>query len=168
MLDLAGENGAALIEVRRAMELDSTSPPTLFFAVQIHRNAARVGEARELAERLYRRVPTWRSAAAGLLVTLGDSVRMRQIVEETVALGNGHTVRQAYSLTLPYLLLGDTARALTELEHAADARKNFPTEYSLGELEFDRIRASKRFADVVRRIGLDPRVFTSPTGGRPR
>jgi len=64
--------------------------------------------------------------------------------------------------------LGDTAKALGALERATDAGDIWPTAYGLSEREFDPLRRSARFAAIIRRVGLDERIFTSPTGGRPR
>ena len=66
------------------------------------------------------------------------------------------------------LALGDTTRALDEMERATDAGDFWPTYITLSAREFDPIRRSARFAAIVRRVGLDEAVFTSPTGGRPK
>jgi hypothetical protein len=67
-----------------------------------------------------------------------------------------------------YPALGDTATALDILERATDAGEIWPTSYSMSERELDPLRKNTRFAALVRRVGLDERIFTSPTGGRPQ
>ena len=48
------------------------------------------------------------------------------------------------------------------------ARLQHATSYSLSEREVDPLRRSARFAAIARRVGLDERIFTSPTDGRPQ
>ena len=43
----------------------------------------------------------------------------------------------------------------------------WPTYLSLSERHLDFMRGSARFAAIVRSVGLDERIFTSPRGGRP-
>jgi hypothetical protein len=62
--------------------------------------------------------------------------------------------------------LGDTAQALTALEEIA-RRGGLGVNTPLGEKHFDPVRASPRFAAIVRTLGLDVALFTSPNGGRP-
>ena len=69
-------------------------------------------------------------------------------------------------LTYAYLGLGDTARALSALESALRAGER--PYITFADPMYDPVRRSPRFASVVRRIGLDERLFTAPNGGRPR
>jgi hypothetical protein len=121
-------------------------------------------KARVLAERLWNRVPQWRSPAAGLLARLGDRERAQIMIRQSADRPDGSENLGA-SL---YLSLGDTARALSALERAAALGYSFPTSYSLSEPDFDSVRQSPRFAAIVRAVRLDERIFTSPNGGRPR
>ena len=70
---------------------------------------------------------------------------------------------------IAYASLGvrDTARAITELEAALRAREITPKWSPFAGRVYDVIRSSQRFAAVVRGFGLDEKVITSPTGGRP-
>jgi hypothetical protein len=58
------------------------------------------------------------------------------------------------ALAMVQIALGDTARALSNLESAARAHAPFFTVQSLGAELFDPVRASARFKDVQRMLGL--------------
>jgi serine/threonine-protein kinase len=168
LLSLNNQHDAALAELDRALEINSDSaPPVLFMATQANMIAGNRRKAGELVNRLWDRVPAWRGAAAMLLVQLGDSARARAtagVIEATPRqwLAGTSTVAMIYSA------LGDTAKALTLLERATDTGEMWPMAYSLSEREVDPLRRNARFARIVRRVGLDDRIFTSPTGGRPQ
>ena len=63
--------------------------------------------------------------------------------------------------------MGDTAQALTALEESA-RRGELGVTIPLGSQQFDPVRASPRFAAIVRTLGLDVALFTSPNAGRSR
>ena len=62
-----------------------------------------------------------------------------------------------------YLGLGDTARALSALERATDAKDLWAVSLGPGAAYYDAIRHSARFRDLVVRVGLGDYVsaFTS-------
>ena len=168
LLSLMGHHREAVAEIDRALEIDSDSaPPVLFMAVQANMMIGDSARARALAKRLWERVPAWRGSTAVLLADLGDRVTARDIARQIEANPNQWSVGVA-TASLIYAVLGDTARALNALERATDAGEIWPTSYSLSEREVDPLRRSARFAAIVRRVGLDDRIFTSPTGGRPQ
>jgi tetratricopeptide (TPR) repeat protein len=155
-------------EADRALEIDSDSaPPVLFMAVQANMVAGDTAKAKVIAERLWARVPQWRGATAFLLAELGDRARAAAVAREIEA-NPGPGYRSAATAAVIYAALGDTAKALDLLEQATDAGEIWPTSYSLSERELDPLRRSARFAAIIRRVGLDERIFTSPTGGRPQ
>jgi len=169
LLDLAGQDSLALIELRRAMDIDSTNPPALLMTTQLYSKLGRKTEARALADRLYRLVPAWGFAAVSAMAQLGDPEPARRLLRDVQREEDGRiSAPRRVHMLMTYLSLRDTSRALDELERLTDAGENWPTQYSACEREFDVIRHSRRFAVALQRVGLDARIFTSPTGGRPR
>jgi serine/threonine-protein kinase len=161
LLDLSDRPEEALSELRRALQIDSTVPPTLVFMAQAHLYHGRPDSARLYAERIWRVWPNWRSSTAAILAHLGDRNRvlaaLREAEEQDPMGGVGI-----------YAALGDSTRWFEKHEQATAARNIWPTYSSLSERGLDFMRGSARFAAIVRSVGLDERIFTAPTGGRPR
>jgi TolB-like protein/Tfp pilus assembly protein PilF/tRNA A-37 threonylcarbamoyl transferase component Bud32 len=168
LLSLTNQHDSAVAELDRAMEIDSDSaPPVLFMAIQANMVAGDSAKAKALAKRLWARVPQWHGPTAFLLAELGDRATAATMARQIEA-DPGHGYVGTSTASIIYAVLGDTAKALDVLEHATDAGEIWPTSYSLSEREVDPLRRSARFAAIVRRVGLDERIFTSPTGGRPQ
>jgi serine/threonine-protein kinase len=165
--ELAGQPAAGLADIRRALDIDSTNPPSLVFAAQALDALGRRDSARAMMERLWRSFPQWQPVAAWVLAGLGEPARARAIIAELEAAEPPPPLRHSVMAIL-YIALGDTAAGLDALERATARREIWPTYYSLAERDFDRVRRSARFAEVVRTAGLDARVFTAVGGGRPR
>jgi hypothetical protein len=136
-------------------------------AVQANMVAGDSAKARVLVKRLWERVPPWRGSAAVLLGSLGDRGTATTVARQIEAKPEQYIVGTS-TAALIYSVLGDTSKALSTLERATAAREIWPTSYSLSEREVDPIRSSARFAVLVKRVGLDARIFTSPGGGRPK
>ncbi len=170
LLSLTNHNDDAIAELDRALEIDSDSaPPVLFMAVQANMVAGDTAKAKALVKRLWARVPQWRGTTAFLLAELGDRATAATVARQIEANPrHGYMYVGTSTASIIYATLGDTAKALDLLEHATDAGEIWPTAWSLNEREFDPLRRSARFAAIVRRVGLDERIFTAPTGGRPR
>ena len=166
VLSLANQHTEALAELDRALEIDSV-PPVLLMAAQANMVAGDTAKAIALSMRLWERVPLWRGTAAVLLAELGDDTTAVSVARQIEANPNEWSLGTTTAGVI-YSALGDTARALSALERATDAGDIWPTAYSLSEREFDSLRGSARFATIIRRVGLDERIFTSPTGGRPQ
>ena len=168
LLSLTNHHDSALAELDRALEIDSDSaPPVLFMAAQANMVAGDTAKARRLVKRLWERVPQWRGPTAFLLAELGDRATAATVARQIEA-NQEHGYAGISAASIIYAVLGDTAKALDILERATDAGEIWPTAYSLSERELDPLRRSARFAAIVRRVGLDERIFTSPTGGRPQ
>ncbi|MGH7695178.1 MAG: protein kinase domain-containing protein, partial [Gemmatimonadaceae bacterium] len=167
LLVLSGHQAEGLRELRRAMEIDSTNQPLLVFVAQALIDDGQRNEPKVLMERLWNTFPQWRGVAAQVLVALGDSTRARELIRVMESDRPARPLANTRLATL-HLSLGDTARALDALERATDATEIWPTFYSLSEPFFDPLRRSARFIAIIRRAGLNERVFTSPNGGRPQ
>ena len=65
-----------------------------------------------------------------------------------------------------YLATTDTARALSELEAGFVQDEDIAQWVPFMDPIYDAVRGSARFANVLRRAGLDPRVFEPRAGKR--
>jgi eukaryotic-like serine/threonine-protein kinase len=167
LLSLTGRNREGIAEITRALEIDSLNPPVLFMATQAHLDEGDTAAARTFADRLALHVPSWQVPAAHLHALLGNREPGLRLVRTIGGGGTDQGDRPRIFFTL-LMALGDTARAIDEMERLTAAGEFWPVYVSLSEPVFDPVRRNARFAAVVRRVGLDDRIFTSPTGGRPR
>ena len=108
----------------------------------------------------------WRGQAAYSLGRAGDTAAVRATIRDLEQMPPDSLLVHT-GLVYAYLGIGDTSHALTELERALAAREITPKWDTFSDRMFDQLRASPRFAAVVRGFGLDERVMTSPLGGRP-
>jgi serine/threonine-protein kinase len=172
LLLMVGRRGDAAREMDRALELDSTSVPVAFMGADVAVARGQIERARRLAEVSWRpqgvpRPAPWPGSAALIYAEMGDTAMVRVILDHISrtpaprAFGHSMTVLAA-------LAARDTARALDELERANDAHEFFPSAPILGFPEVDQLRRSARFSALIKKVGLDVALFTSPTGGRPK
>ena len=108
----------------------------------------------------------WKGQAAFSLAMSGDTNAAQAIVRDLQRLPRDTWLLHT-AFAYAYLGLRDTSHALTELDAALRAREITPKWNTLADYVYDPVRASARFAAVVRGFGLDEARLTSPTGGRP-
>jgi serine/threonine-protein kinase len=165
-LALLGRYDESLVESRRGYDLDSSSAGASGFVPLSMLHAGRPEEARRAIARVSVSPPfNGVGVVAYVLAATGDRAGSVAMVRELEARPRGEW-SVATGLTYAYLGLGDTARALSALETAVRAGER--PYLTFADPMFDPLRRSPRFAAAVRRLGLDERVFTTPTGGRPR
>jgi serine/threonine-protein kinase len=164
MFSLTGKPDSALVVQRHARELD----PGLILGRNIGAMdavaAGRLDEARSLVTGV-EASPPWRGQAAHSLGMIGDTAAVRKTIRDLQRLPPDtwmiHTGRM-----WSYLGIGDTARALSELEDALKARELTPHWTTFADRPFDAIRKSPRFAAVVRAYGMDERLMTTDPSWR--
>ena len=171
LLLVVGRRADAATEIDRALELDSMSVPPAFMGAEVAFSRGQIDRARRLAEIAWRpqgvpRPAPWPGSAALVFSEIGDTATVRAILDHIARMRPSRAFGHATN-ALGALAEHDTARALTELERANDAREFWPSTPILGLPEVDQLRRSDRFAALVRSAGLDVALFTSPRGGRP-
>ena len=167
LLALAGRYPEAIRFVNRSWEIDSTLSSTSVHVILLW-EGGQVAEARRRAEVLLRLspYPGAISRAIYVIAKTGDRGRATTLLSQQRARFAGRDEGGSV-WSIAWLGLGDTAQALTALEESA-RRGELGVNNLLGSQYFDPVRASPRFAAIVRTVGLDVALFTSPNGGRPR
>jgi serine/threonine-protein kinase len=162
---LVGRYDAAIAEGRRAVELDSNNLPGLTLLMRTYRLAGRRDDALTLARLLVERTDDQRrlGVAANIFGVYGEPGEARAILARLETMPPGVARREA-SLVPAYLGLGDTTQALAALERAADRDGDLMLAMVPGDMIWNPVRSSPRFAAVLRRMNLDPALFASPRG----
>jgi TolB-like protein/tetratricopeptide (TPR) repeat protein len=163
---LAGQTDSAVAELHRAFELDSTNLVALGAGSQMLVDAGRIDEARALLRRMPD-IPMLLRYKGYVAARTGNRAEALRILRKFEA-EHPRSWLGEYTIALTAVGLGDTARALGALERATDAREIWPTFVPLMQPLYDPLRGSPRFAALIRRVGLDEKIFTAPNGGRPR
>ena len=140
---VAGHMDSALVEMRHAVETDSMNLSTRYFAERVYLKSNRLAEAHAIA---------FGSRDGYGLAKTGDTLGARQLLHGLDArppVWGDETER-----AMTYLGLGDTAKALSALERASDAKELWLITSDLGDPGYDPIRGSPRFRKLLERVGV--------------
>lgn len=164
-LSLSGQDEAAWVESKRARELDPNLITSQTILALDRVGAGRPDQAGQIAAGSRPPVP-FNGMVAYAMQLSGDRVRAASIRKELDSMPDTTWMVHA-GRAYAHLAMGDTTKVFEELEAAHRAGETVPNWYPLGSRMFDPVRRSARFARLVNAYGLDARVFTAPTGGRP-
>ena len=169
ILSIGGHHAEALADADRAFELDSTLNATQSYRVFALLNAGRTREMREFAERIlpHQADLSTLGAITYAIGRSGDAVRARGLVQRLVRDHAGESRYQS-ALTRALFGVGDTAGAMAAMERAVVLGESGVVNHPLPDAMYDPVRSSRRFAAIVKSLGLDVTLLTSPKGGRPR
>ena len=155
----AGATDSAIALARRSVEFDpSLIGPRLIYGT-ILLDAGRNREALkelEAARAMQPNAPIALGAVGAAYAQSGDRARAEEIIVRLEA--NPNAPRAASSIAKIKLALGDKEGALTWLERAAESRDPAFTSEPLTLRFWDPVRGDPRFHQIVRNVGLGPRV----------
>lgn len=164
-LNYIGQFAAAEEEARRARDIDPTSFNNRSMLVFDVVAAGKYAQARELVGD--GNFPSFfKGFAAWVLEKSGDKTRAAAVRRELDAQPDT-TWAVHLSRVYAYLATADTAKVLSEMEASLAQHEMLAQTLPLADRLFDPVRHTARFAEVVRKSGLEGRGLTGPTGGRP-
>ena len=160
---LSGQFDAAITEARRAIEIDSSLVWSQTALLNAYRGAGRSADAIAFARRMATQADAPRRVglAANTLGRLGQPGDARKVIASLEALPRDVARRDA-GLAYAYLGVGDTARALSAMERAAAGDGDLLFALAPTDDTFDGVRASPRFAAIVKRFNFDVALVTRP------
>ena len=168
-LSIAGRHDEAIAAADRAWEADSTSTAAQQLGAIALLRGGRTSDAQRRADITLRVARDTVDAAAAVYVigAAGDTARAADMARALSRRATDHP-RLNYSLARAWLGAGNAAEALAALERAVSRQEPIIALVPFSDASYDVLRASPRFAAIVRKLGLDVALFTSPNGGRPR
>ena len=152
----AGQLDSALAESQRAFENDSSNFTTLTWRARILLAAHRAEEARMVNRRI---VIQNGNSGGYVLARSGDRDGARRLLAQLDSQSPQPWMAQTERFST-YVGLGDTARALDALEAATRNGEIWPNITPVNEEMFDAVRASPRFAALLRAVGLPESAAT--------
>ncbi len=156
-LGLLGDEAGALAESRRARELDPTLI-TAFTILALERaGSGKVDQAREIVGRTNPPIP-FNGMTAYVLEKAGETTRAAELRRQLDAAADSTWMVHSGRM-FAYLATPDTARALSELEAAFVRNEDIAHWIPFVDPMYDPIRGSTRFANILKRAGLEGRSF---------
>jgi len=165
-LALSGNQSAASEETKRARELDpNLATVRTILALDRLAPVPHFADARAMVGTTDLPIP-FNGMMAYILQYIGDTARASAIRKKLDATPDTTWMVHLARATA-YLAGGDTSKVLSQME-AGLARGEFVPQWTpLVDRMFDPVRHSARFAEIVRKAGLEGRGFTGLNGGRP-
>jgi serine/threonine-protein kinase len=154
---IAGKTEAALAAGRRAVALDSNVAPAVNALARAFLAAGRKDSAMIIADRLPLILP-WIGIRGYIHAKAGDPAEARRLLN-VVRTRNTATWGAAISNSWIQFGLGDTAKALSELERSTTQGEIWTNWYGVFDAAYDQVRTSPHFAAIVQRVGLDVDTF---------
>jgi len=160
----SGQTDSALAQSARAIQLDSTLLPATNLGALINLSLGRPDVARRLMAAVP--PPGVMSNAAYVAAKLGDTAAANRMLNAMEASKPRPWFADVARASV-FLALGDSANALTSLEHSARATGSLWIVYiPVVDPAYDLLRPNPRFAALLRGTGADIARITSPRGGR--
>ena len=161
-LYLEGHADSAFAESERTIQLDSTLLATANFGSLLNLWRGRTDAARRIIDVVGSAGMTY---SPFVYAKLGDTTTANRLVHEMEARVPRPWFAEVAKATV-LLATGDSTGALNALERSErDSGSLWVFYIPLGDPAFDLVRKSARFAAVLRRENVHPRVFTTPRRG---
>jgi TolB-like protein/Flp pilus assembly protein TadD len=152
---LARDHEQAFKEVQKTLELDGSYQPALYLLGRVHGELGQLSKAITVFENLLglNDGPMFRAALGHAYARAGMAQEAREVINDLEDQSKQRYV-SAYNKAAIQLALGDKNQAFSSLEQAYQQRCEMMTWLKV-DPAFDTVRTDLRFANLLRRVGLD-------------
>lgn len=152
---LAREHGRAVAEIQKTLEMDGSYQPALYLLGRAYEELGQLPKAIVVFENLLglNDSPMFLAALGHAYALAGKHQEARTVLKNLDDQSKQRYV-SAYSRAAIYLALGDANLSFECLEQAYDMRCEMITWLKV-DPAFDNVRTDLRFANLLRRVGLD-------------